>query len=551
MKSKLSKIIAAVLSLALTVSGLPAVSFAETAEAVISASYDMTVNNLAVDISSSSKGKKMVYVIAAPTDITDYRPETLSADNRVVMRTFSTDENGALSFNFVMPEDFNGRYNVTVNADVSEKTFIIADITALEAVRLHTAFSSGDYSASAGIENPLTTTDEKADIAAYVQKNASLLMADNPMSAINVYMSGESAAYVMSGRLTLGEALDLYKDYMEMYSGSATYAQDFAELAPDVQAKLEEYFKKTGTDDSFDKVYDMCRFMAQYICASSDAVTKELALPRLMESHPDLYEEYKDIGNKVYQYAVFSGMYADRSTVSDYESVAASFEKHIEIQKERLDDDTSDDTSSGGGGGGSRGGSSGVTSGNIGLTPAQSVVQAVFSDIEGHWAKTNIENMYTKGIINGFSDGTFKPEQNVTRAEFAKMLSVMLALDTSGDADFADVVPGSWYNGYVAAAAKAGIVKGSEGNFNPELYITRQDAAVMLARVLTYRGISFGSTSAGFNDEAKIADYALDSVNGMSGLGIITGYNGGFAPLDNTTRAQAAALLERVVNIIG
>ena len=132
------------------------------------------------------------------------------------------------------------------------------------------------------------------------------------------------------------------------------------------------------------------------------------------------------------------------------------------------------------------------------------------------------------------------------------MIVCLLNLDSKGNADFKDVADNSWYNGYVAAAAKAGIVKGTEdGMFNPNAYITRQDAAVMLARVLEYKGIAMDTKTIEFNDADSIAKYARNSVNGMANLGIISGYDGGFAPLDNTTRAQAAALLQRVAGHIG
>ena len=245
-------------------------------------------------------------------------------------------------------------------------------------------------------------------------------------------------------------------------------------------------------------------------------------------------------------------MYVNKNSVTDYASVVKAFEDEVKKQADAADDAKESSGSNSGGSSGSRGGSSGgVSTGTIG-TAVQTTPASVFTDIVDHWAQASVESMYAKGIINGFGDGTFKPEQNVTRAEFVKMIAMIIGLDVTGDADFADVDDNSWYNGYVAAAVNAGIVKGTdEGKFNPDLYITRQDAAVMLARVLNYKGVTFDASSVGFNGEASIADYAKDSVNGMAAIGIISGYNGGFAPKENTTRAQAAALLERVANHIG
>lgn len=245
---------------------------------------------------------------------------------------------------------------------------------------------------------------------------------------------------------------------------------------------------------------------------------------------------------------MFDNLFSGRGSVDNLEDILDEFDDAVSVQADKADNASSGSSSGGGGGGGGKKG----TTGSIGTGSAPVAPSAgSFADMANHWAKADVEAMYARGIVSGFPDGSFRPGQNVTRAEFAKMIAAALGLDTSIKAEFADVDANQWYAGSVGAAVKAGIVKGtSPSTFEPEKYITRQDAAVMLARVLEYKGKSFSTASKGFNDEGSIAPYALDAVNGLANLGLINGYNGGFAPADNTTRAEAAALLLRVCDYV-
>lgn len=171
-----------------------------------------------------------------------------------------------------------------------------------------------------------------------------------------------------------------------------------------------------------------------------------------------------------------------------------------------------------------------------------------FKDTTGHWARESIEHLASIGYVNGFDEDTFAPEQNVTRAEFVKMLTKAChAAAEEYEDTFKDISASDWYAPYIAAAYNAGIVQGDDnGNFNPDANITRQEMAVMAAR-------AFDKKDGGepdFADKNEIAMWARDAVKALAEDGIITGFSedNTFRPADNTTRAQAAVVIERLVN---
>lgn len=180
-------------------------------------------------------------------------------------------------------------------------------------------------------------------------------------------------------------------------------------------------------------------------------------------------------------------------------------------------------------------------------------VKVSFNDIQGHWGERYITPLAQRGIVNGYDDGGFHPNAYVTRAEFVKMLcSGFNITGEYSDAGFADVSNSAWYAQSVALCKSHGIVNGDTNNrFRPQERITREDAAVMLYRILK-EDIAFEETEQlQFNDSTDIADYAVGAVATMADEGIISGFDtGSFRPKDNTTRAQAAVMLIKAVDLL-
>jgi hypothetical protein len=182
-----------------------------------------------------------------------------------------------------------------------------------------------------------------------------------------------------------------------------------------------------------------------------------------------------------------------------------------------------------------------------------------FSDVPaGYWAGTAIERLAVVGVINGKDPGKFKPEDKVTRAEFAAFLvrALGLELDTY-QGSFKDVKNGKWYTPSVEAVASAGIVNGyANGRFYPDAYITREQMAVMVMQAFCYEAsktvdeISEG-VSLTFRDKEKISIWAIDYVKAAYDVGIIRGMQDGtFRPEANATRAQSATVIYNMLLIV-
>lgn len=180
-------------------------------------------------------------------------------------------------------------------------------------------------------------------------------------------------------------------------------------------------------------------------------------------------------------------------------------------------------------------------------------VVKTFDDLRGYdWAKTEIEALATKGIINGTSTTTYSPGTNITRADFVTLLVRALGLKTDVTENFSDVNSSDYYYEALGIAKKLGIITGVGNNkYNPKAAIRRQDMMVITARAL--RTVNYGLTVStveelsGYNDIAKISGYAGNDVATLIKSGIITGSGNNVNPLGNTTRAEVAVMLYRII----
>ncbi|MDY4976151.1 MAG: S-layer homology domain-containing protein, partial [Clostridia bacterium] len=198
-----------------------------------------------------------------------------------------------------------------------------------------------------------------------------------------------------------------------------------------------------------------------------------------------------------------------------------------------------------GNGGGSSGG---IYTGAINQGTEQPTEASSFTDIIGHWAEKDINDLYQKGIVAGVTATTFEPDREITRAEFATLIVKALKLTGNPQGFFEDVEQGAWYTSYVNLAAEAGLIQGYDGKFRPEDTITRQEAAVIAVKAYEFLGKEATSKELSFTDASDIQPWAKDYVEKSVGAGIISGMtDGSFAPLACTTRAQAVAILKRIL----
>lgn len=218
----------------------------------------------------------------------------------------------------------------------------------------------------------------------------------------------------------------------------------------------------------------------------------------------------------------------------------------VKVQPKQDGGNTGGGGSGGGGGGSSGGGSSSGGSGNTGNNGSSSTP---FLDIRTHWAKSAIESAVAKGLFAGTSPTTFHPDQAMNRAMLVTVLYRMEKEPTAeGDGKrFADVPAGAYYAKAVAWASDKGIVAGySETQFGPEDTITREQLAVILNRYATYKGYNTSKTAdlAAFQDADQISEWARVPVQWANAMKLLNGRTSTtLAPKGSATRAEVAKIL--------
>lgn len=165
------------------------------------------------------------------------------------------------------------------------------------------------------------------------------------------------------------------------------------------------------------------------------------------------------------------------------------------------------------------------------------------------WAKDAINGLAARGVIVGDNFGNFMPANNVTRADFVVMISKLVDLGPAGNMKFSDVPSGRYYTDAINKASEAGIISGTgNGKFSPQQSILRQDAFVIIYRLLDRLGKTdgTGASISAFGDASNVSSYAQQAVSFLVGKGIVKGSNGLLNPKLNITRAEAAVILYKI-----
>jgi len=169
------------------------------------------------------------------------------------------------------------------------------------------------------------------------------------------------------------------------------------------------------------------------------------------------------------------------------------------------------------------------------------------SDITGHWAEEQLERWIGNGIIAGYGDGTVRPNNSITRAEFVSILGRVFKFAESSENPFLDVNENAWYAKDVLSAAASGIISGDgKGYFSPDEPISRQQAAVVLAKAFCLKAKDENSVDS-FKDSHKIASWSKNAISALVENGYMAGKAGKIiAPEDRLTRAEFIVLLDRI-----
>ncbi len=466
-----------------------------------------------------------------------------------------SDSKGVAVFDFVLPGNaFDGRYVLSWcvdGNDARETEFDYADITEL-IVRLN---GTNDPAAISGLLSEDGGYAYTAKVMGFDMDNYLPLTADEKAKVVNNYLllrnGTEKEHHVTALSKALGislgktdkklRALELYNPVFEN--------KEFNKISDSAEKQwIVNAFLLTGdTSGDFEQSYTTARTIYNINHAKPNQIMQiiEKYASLLTVTQSPKYTSYTGMSVES------KGAVCDKMTENLGEKYTAAEVRNVfeNAVNAVLSPNVNPGSGSGSGSGGGNGGSSGggripIIKPGVSENPTE-----VFSDLTGFdWAKAAVETLSKKGVIAGYNDGTFKPQNVVTREEFVKMAVCAAGIENAAaECDFNDVGKDAWYYKYISSAVDRGIISGVDKNrFGVGETVTRQDMAVIIARCIETLGTERQNIRGGmeFADNGDIADYARDSVNKMYMLGIINGLSETvFGPLEQATRAQAAKIL--------
>ncbi|MBQ4527323.1 MAG: S-layer homology domain-containing protein [Clostridia bacterium] len=397
---------------------------------------------------------------------------------------------------------------------------------------------------NAGIFEKTVMGDASFDTVMYVSKykDASVSaeriesdFSENEVSAvkINVYENSKSETYY----------------YMQNYSFEENKTVSFADFTTDAKVALIGTDKDGNIISAIMSDGSYIKENGKTILETKDSVTDifaEFKTSKLSIVSSDTTLSSQDIkttGKSSIKSAVFNGEGKEFKFSNGVISLGKKDAEEIIIDDKNKNDGIKDKPSSGSGGGGN--------SGDGGFVPPPLIDSTIpFSDISGHWAKDYIVTLHSKNIINGNPDGTYSPDNSITRAEF-----VAIAIRTLGEAKadytnvFDDVSSSDWFAKDVQTAVNLGIIS-ADVKFRPNDNITREEMAKILTGCAHHLGMwETKTTELGFSDSNLISDWAKEYVEFAFSNGLVNGKDSNmFDPKGNTTRAETAAVFCRLIS---
>lgn len=167
-------------------------------------------------------------------------------------------------------------------------------------------------------------------------------------------------------------------------------------------------------------------------------------------------------------------------------------------------------------------------------------------DIEGHWANKEISNFIENSYVKGYKDNTFKPNKQITRAEFVKIVNNYFGFNQEGISKFKDINPNEWYYNDICIAIKAGYINGYEDNtFKPNKEITREEATKIIISIKNQIDNNYDKLET-FQDKHLVSNWAKPYIEGAIESGYLKGDNlKRINPKKNITRAESVSILAR------
>ncbi|WP_342548922.1 S-layer homology domain-containing protein [Paenibacillus sp. FSL P2-0089] len=185
----------------------------------------------------------------------------------------------------------------------------------------------------------------------------------------------------------------------------------------------------------------------------------------------------------------------------------------------------------------------------LAILPAGAAFAGIAPDLAGNWAKNQISKWMDQGLISGYPDGEFKPDNPVTRAELTVLINRAFGFTETKKANFNDISSSKWYYSSILQANAAGYIQGYEdGTFKPDQKINRQELAVIISKLLK---LTAPAAAPEFKDITKSAAWSKGAIGAVSEQGIMKGSgDGNFRPLAYTTRAETVVILDRALSVL-
>ena len=449
--------------------------------------YDGLSRTVQIRAGAGSLFGQAVTVVIAPEG-TDPATAAIGQEGMLI-DVFHTGAGGTLEGKIKLPDSLPGGKYIVYLTPFSGKAESFIHVNAKEVESVLPALNRAKTVEE--LENVLLANGSRLGIDSAVFSGAirteitKILAAVRPASGfteatqfLKDYGISEASALIKSGG-DIEEILEKYQSPLEI-----DFEKDYGALREKEKGRLDQLLRQADLEtEKLGVQFGKLRLLA---CVQTAESWK--TLKTVLEDNEQVYQPDKTyysglvLKDKVYQ-ALFERQ-------AQLQSISGLRSQFCQISKDLYDAEHPS--------GGSTGGGSGPKN-HTGPSDSMTVKEeqptaapAVFSDLAGHWAKAEVERLAEKGIVSGFPDNTFRPEQPVTRAEFVKLIISGFSLEASGDAFFDDVPAQEWYEPCIAAAASLGIVTGDgQKYFWPEQTVTRQDAAVMLKRALDLRGAVF------------------------------------------------------------
>ncbi len=168
------------------------------------------------------------------------------------------------------------------------------------------------------------------------------------------------------------------------------------------------------------------------------------------------------------------------------------------------------------------------------------------SDISGHWAQGTIQHWVDQGAIKGYEDGNFRPENRISRAEFMSLVNGIFGYTDTSNVTFTDVKTDAWYATSVEKAANAGYINGyPDGTMRPEDSITREEVASVLMKINELDG---NEAVAGVFTDSKAENWSKGAIGAVYSAEIMAGYpDGSFNGKNNIKRCEALVALNKAI----